>query len=85
MFSYLAIFAVSMAGYAGMSPLAIGIGALALLALSLSEQHALLQRGRAVGSLSDMRETVFGVAVAGTIVTTAAYAAGLLMRFTATT
>jgi hypothetical protein len=83
MFSYIAILAVAIAGYAGMSPISIGIGALALLALSISEHGVALHRGRDLELQVELRSTLLGVATSATLVTIIAYSAGLALRLTA--
>lgn len=80
MIAYLAIFCVALAGYAGVSPWAIGAATIALASLSYGERGRAYERSRELGMYriidSVMTRSVLNAATASA----AAYGFGWLMR-----
>jgi hypothetical protein len=77
---YLAIFCVALAGYAGISPWAIGAAAVALASISYSEHWRTYERCREIGIYKAIDSATVRSALNATIASGAAYGFGWLMR-----
>lgn len=79
--SYLAIFAVSLCGYAGLPIWVVGAATIALASLSYAEHHRLYKRGAELGLFSLVDATLVGSLFNALCATAVAYGFGVIVRF----
>ena len=81
MLGYLAIFSCALSGYAGAPPWAIAAAAIALAAVSYSENADLYERGRELGLARIINGTLLRSLLNGLVAATVAFAGGWAFKW----